>query len=98
APLLAVSWVAAYLLRFDGLLSPSMGRQMALLLPVILAVKTAAFLATRIALSCHSFISLHDALRLFRASFAATACVAIVDTFIVPGPAIPRGVVLIDGC
>lgn len=97
-PFLALSLVGAYLLRFDGVLSPQVVDQMTAMLPIVVCVKTAAFVLAGITLSCHSFVSLHDAFRLFRAAFAATACVACVDLMFSPDQSMPRGVIVTDGC
>ena len=97
-PTLACSFFLAYALRFDGQLPQSTIQQLWLLLPLVVAAKTAALLAMRLTLSCHAFVSMHDAYRLLRASFVATATVAILDSLVLTNINIPRGVILIDGC
>ncbi|XZE55172.1 polysaccharide biosynthesis protein [Planctomycetaceae bacterium SH139] len=98
APLLACSLVAAYLIRFDGQLSAEFTTQLLAVLPVVVFTKTIALIAARITLSCHAFVSLHDAYRLIRGTFVATASVIAVDSLLLGGDSIPRGVVIIDGC
>lgn len=98
APTLTISLLAAYAFRFDGTLSSSTLAQLWLVVPVVVVAKVAALLAMRLTLSCHSFVSMHDAYRLLRASFVATATVGVIDLFVMADINIPRGVILIDGC
>lgn len=95
-PTLALSLFVAYLLRFDGALQPQVRAQMLGALPWVVAIKAGAFLAVRITRSCHAFVSLPDAIRLLKATLAATACVAATDALLNPVGQLPRGVILID--
>lgn len=98
APILCISLLASYALRFDGNLPQETLVQLATVIPLIVAAKTLALLAMRLTLSCHAFVSMHDAFRLLRATFVATATVAAVDGIFLVDSNIPRGVIIIDGC
>jgi FlaA1/EpsC-like NDP-sugar epimerase len=97
-PTLVVSIAAAYAIRFDGIPSGVFLSQLLSVAPIIVLTKTLAFLVMRLTLSCHAFVSLHDAFRLFKATFFATACVVAVDALVLTDLTVPRGVIVIDGC
>lgn len=97
-PTLVLSYVAAFQLRFDGAVPPSAVTLLLATVPLVVVVKTGAFLAAQMPLSCHAFVSLYDAYRLVRGSVFATACVAMLDLFWLTAEHIPRGAILIDCC
>lgn len=97
-PIIVLAFISAYAIRFDGEPSSSELARLATFLPLIVVAKTVAFLLMRLTLSCHAFVSLHDAFRLLKSTFVASATVAAVDVFFVPEYNIPRGVIVIDGC
>lgn len=97
-PVVTFSFLLAYLIRFDGVPPEYDWANFQAILPWLVAAKTIAFLVMRLTLSCHAFVSLHDAFRLLRATFVGSATVAVVDALLITGYSIPRGVVIIDGC
>ncbi|WP_153555287.1 polysaccharide biosynthesis protein [Roseimaritima sediminicola] len=97
-PTLAVSLLAAFWLRYDGRLPAGAGERLAMMIPLVLAVKTAVFYFARLARCWHAYFTLQDGIRLGGVVVLATAMVAAANFFVSPSVRLPRGVILIDAC
>jgi FlaA1/EpsC-like NDP-sugar epimerase len=95
-PLFAVSYCAAYWLRFSG---DTGVRYKDLLLGTLLwvmAAKWVTFLWFRVYQGWSRHVNFHDLVVLVQAVTASAVAVVLVDALCLPGLAIPRGIILID--
>jgi FlaA1/EpsC-like NDP-sugar epimerase len=86
----------AYLVRFDGVVPPAMGRLALLTLPAVLAVKLASFLATDSLRGWSRFTTLRDLVRLAEAVTLGSVVLLFLNYCCREVLFVPRSVLLLD--
>jgi FlaA1/EpsC-like NDP-sugar epimerase len=94
--ILAVAFLAAYLLRFDLLLPVEQQHVFRNALPFVLCVQLAALALARQVRIVVSFFSMPDLFRVVAAMSGASLVLLALRLLEVPGLTVPRGVLLID--
>jgi FlaA1/EpsC-like NDP-sugar epimerase len=92
----AAAFVGAYAVRFDFEIPAHQAEVMWSILPVVLAVKLAVFMALRMFRGWWRYVSLYDVIALGRALAAASAVFVLVNVFWAAPSGFPRSVYLID--
>ena len=96
AALLAAVYYAAYWLRFEGRPDALYERTMLQTLPLVVLLKTAAFVGFRLHRGWRRFVTFHDLVVIAEATTLGTFLLVMADRFFFPEHSVPRGIVLLD--
>jgi FlaA1/EpsC-like NDP-sugar epimerase len=92
----ALSYLTAFLLRFEFAIPPEYVRTLALSLPVVIGLRLVATYAFQIGTSRWRYVSTSDVRRLVAATAAASALLFAVTWSVAGLPPVPRSIVIID--
>ncbi|MFW6058355.1 MAG: nucleoside-diphosphate sugar epimerase/dehydratase, partial [Persicimonas sp.] len=92
----AAAFVGAYAIRFDFQIPASHAETMFAILPIVLAVKLAVFLAMGMFRGWWRYVSLHDVIALARALVVATGVFIAVNVFVAAPSGFPRSIYILD--
>ncbi|TWT87108.1 UDP-N-acetyl-alpha-D-glucosamine C6 dehydratase [Pseudobythopirellula maris] len=94
--LAAVSYAAAYALRFGGDVPPGHGGLLLATMGVAVVVKLVSFCWHRLDRGANRYVGFHDVVTFAKATTWGSIGLTLADAFLIPHASIPRGVVLID--
>ncbi len=97
APLLALSYYLAFLLRFGGEVPDSASRLLFVSLPWVLYAKCLAVGWALLESGLSRVVSFHDLKVVLKASVVGGLAVIVIDSLAVPEVTVPRSVLLLDG-
>ncbi len=92
----AVSYVLAFLLRFDFSIPPDYLAYVQVTLPVAILAKTTVFYALGVFRIVWAYVGVSDSLRILQATVLGTAATATLNLLVKPWSITPRSVLLID--
>jgi UDP-GlcNAc:undecaprenyl-phosphate GlcNAc-1-phosphate transferase len=94
--LVVIAYVAAYLLRFEGVLVPENLSLIQKSLPVIILIKMAAFYLFRLYAGDWKYIGIHDLLNLLKAAVSSSAACVLVLVYVFRFEGYSRVVFILD--
>lgn len=96
APLGALAYYAAFMLRFDGQLRSADALLFSVTLAWVLLIKLAAIAQTQLHLEFNRYVSFRDILSITKAVTLGSIGITLFDTMVLSNATIPRSIVLLD--
>jgi UDP-GlcNAc:undecaprenyl-phosphate/decaprenyl-phosphate GlcNAc-1-phosphate transferase len=95
--IICISYIAAFLLRFEGVLSPANEKLLIESLPILVAVRLLAFFALRLYRNVPGSFSMHDFITIFKAVLVSSTIFVTVLVLLYRFKGYSRAVMIIDG-
>ncbi|MCA9230065.1 MAG: polysaccharide biosynthesis protein [Planctomycetales bacterium] len=96
APVGAVAYVAAFLLRFDGVLDAPETQRLYSSILWVAAIKIAVMVYSRLHLEFNRYVTFHDMVTIVRTVTFSSVAITLVDAMLMSQVTIPRSVILLD--
>ena len=96
APLCALAYIAAFMLRFDGVFSDSALQQLQSTIAWVVLIKLAGLLHAQFHTDFSRFVTFRDMVRLVRTVSICSVGITLFDAMVLSSVVIPRSVILLD--